>query len=394
MLQGIHCRGYAILEDFTLGLSWAQLKKLHSLEEALAEPRLQALTCLIGRASTGKTSAFEALRFISESLKQGVPEAASALSDEGFASMLSYNGNDQMHFALVFYREKEADFLNYQILIKADRYGRPRVAAEEVIHGAYLDGSFVETQLLQHQDGEGRVYSQNFGAAEINLLEVKMPALSLYGRFLQYPELCWLYLSITRWFITSGPFELKRMPARKIDGINRHLTSDFENATNVLDYYEARDREQGRAGATVQRILEKMPDFKLTGDIRLDRELTSGNLKLFLYYLLLEDNRPLICLDGPELGLYHERVEDLVTEMRIYLDVELGAQIFLSSHSTVLLDTLAPAEVWLLERKREAGADKALIQARWLGSDDLIQKMAEEGISLGSLWYSGHLDFQ
>ncbi len=389
MLQGIYFKSFTVLHGLTLGIDWDTLRTFPDREAMLRAPKLLPLTCLIGRPSTGKSSVFKALDFISNCLQHGIPAAASLMSEEGFESVKTHGVDDPMAFSLIFSRDKEGDWLNYRLELVPDELGRPRLQKEMVIRGEFTQDGFAEEILLELTNGEGRVVSPNFGESEVRLVDRKSTALQVYGRMLQYPELGWLYLQITRWFIADEPPVFKRMPPRQPGGPHRHLNQRFDNAQNVLDYFA--ETEQNKKPSTVSRILRKIPDIKLTGDFRLDRELESGNLKLFLYYLLLEDDRPLICLDEPERGLFYERVEELITQIRIYLDTEPCTQVFISSHSTVLLDCLTPAEVWLLHR--EPGETEGPVKARPLSDEPLVNKMNEEGLTLGTLWYSGHLDF-
>lgn len=389
MLQGIYFKSFTVLHGLTLGMDWDTLKAFPNREAMQKAPKLLPLTCLIGRPSTGKSSVFKALDFISNCLKHSVPEAASMVSSEGFEDVKTHGVDEPMAFSLIFHREKEDDWLNYRLELEPDNLGRPRLKKEKVLRGKFTDKGFVEDVLLDVTEGEGSVVSPNFGTSEVRMVDQKNTALQAYGRMLQYPELGFLYLQITRWFIADEPPVFKRMPARQPGGPHRHLNARFDNAMNVLDYFAETDHN--KKPSTVNRILQKIPDVKLTGDFQLDRELESGNLKLFLYYLLLEDNRPLICLDEPERGLFYERVEELITEIRIYLDTEPDTQVFISSHSTVLLDCLTPAEVWLLHRA--PGETEGPVKARPLSDEPLVEKMSEEGLTLGTLWYSGHLDF-
>ncbi len=118
--------------------------------------------------------------------------------------------------------------------------------------------------------------------------------------------------------------------------------------------------------------------------------MSDGTLKLFTYLLLLEDPdpAPFICIEEPENGLYHKLLQDLATEFRSHATGKKNApQLFITTHQPILVDALSPEETWILEK----GAD-GFSTIRRASDDPLITNMVEEGISLGSLWYSDYLD--
>ncbi len=120
------------------------------------------------------------------------------------------------------------------------------------------------------------------------------------------------------------------------------------------------------------------------------QQMSDGTLKLFTYLLLLEDPdpAPFICIEEPENGLYHKLLQDLATEFRSHATGKKNApQLFITTHQPILVDALSPEETWILEK----GAD-GFSTIRRASDDPLITNMVEEGISLGSLWYSDYLD--
>jgi predicted ATPase len=159
----------------------------------------------------------------------------------------------------------------------------------------------------------------------------------------------------------------------------------------------------------LNRIASKIPgvnniDTKKTDDGRLllrfnDRgfqdpffaqQMSDGTLKMFAYMLLLEDPdpAPFICIEEPENGLYHKLLETLAAEFRARATGRKNApQIFVTTHQPYFVDALKPEETWVLEK----GADgfSTIWQA---SSDSTVQNMVEQGLPLGSLWYSDYLD--
>jgi predicted ATPase len=103
--------------------------------------------------------------------------------------------------------------------------------------------------------------------------------------------------------------------------------------------------------------------------------------------LLLEDPEPapLIGIEEPENGLHHQLLSILADEMRKSSETTVGSQIFVTTHSPYFVDALLPEQVWILA-KDENGASTA-VRAADIPS---VKSLHEEGLPLGSLWYSNH----
>lgn len=118
--------------------------------------------------------------------------------------------------------------------------------------------------------------------------------------------------------------------------------------------------------------------------------MSDGTLKMFAYLLLLEDPEPFpfIGIEEPENGLYHKLLEQLAGEFRKHAEVSKGkTQILVTTHSPYFVDALSPDQVWLPE-KTDRGFTKAIRTA----DIPTIQELRDEGLPLGSLWYSNHLE--
>ena len=120
------------------------------------------------------------------------------------------------------------------------------------------------------------------------------------------------------------------------------------------------------------------------------QQMSDGTLKLFAYLLLMEDPNPppFICIEEPENGLYHKLLEILAAEFRAHATGKPDApQIFVTTHQPYLVDALTPEEVWVLEKQEDGFAT-----IRRASDDPIVRAMTEEGLTLGSLWYSDFLD--
>ena len=113
--------------------------------------------------------------------------------------------------------------------------------------------------------------------------------------------------------------------------------------------------------------------------------MSDGTLKLFAYYLMLHENTPrqLIFIEEPENGLYHHYLADLAYEMKKSTGTGYNKQIFVTTHSPFFVNALSPEQVWVLEK----GAD-GFTTAKRASEYPFVKDMAEEGVSMGDLWYS------
>ena len=113
--------------------------------------------------------------------------------------------------------------------------------------------------------------------------------------------------------------------------------------------------------------------------------MSDGTLKLFAYYLLLNENNPrqLVFVEEPENGLYHKNLGKLAHEMRKSVGTGYSKQLFVTTHSPFFVNALAPQQVWVLEK----GAD-GFSAVKRASSYAFVSDLAQEGAPLGDLWYS------
>src|SRR5262249_37511530 len=112
--------------------------------------------------------------------------------------------------------------------------------------------------------------------------------------------------------------------------------------------------------------------------------------KMFAYLVLLEDPEPspFIGIEEPENGLYHKLLDGLAREFRRHAESpDQRTQFLITTHSPYFVDALAPDQVWLME-KNDAGH----IEIRRTDEMPVVNELVDEGITLGSVWYSNHLD--
>lgn len=395
MLVGLHLNNYGILHDVQLGLDLQHLLLTTDGTTKILPGSLQPLTALIGRNSTGKSSLFDALIFLSDCLLHGVPYAATQRDRGGFNKLLTAGAPSSMRFNLLLRLEKQKFYLNYQIEMNCDQYGRPGVNYEQVVKLVYTpEQGWQQSVLLELESGLGFVIEDGQSKAA-GVADLKIPALSAYGSLTAYPELQKLANHLERWFLCQpGQTINGRKPMHERYG-QHHLNESCDNIRNVLTYYRTELGDE--FNRMMARISARMPDGKRVDRSFLDGDMTSGNLRLFSLLLLLEDPRPrpLLCLEEPESGLYHDMVEDLSFEMRDYTLRHADCQVLFTTHSPYVLEAMRPDEVWVFERREDIGEmapGLLFAQARCVGDDPLVKAMYQQGVGMGALWYGGHFD--
>ncbi|HHU53786.1 MAG TPA: AAA family ATPase [Clostridiaceae bacterium] len=408
MLVGISIKNYALLQELQLGLDPKKLERTTQVYQLEKLDSLQQFTVLIGPNDSGKTTFFEALEFVSNLLKRDAQVAANK-SKQGsyYELMTSYVRNGAvLEFDLVFKHFESGCYLRYLVMIAADHNYRPFVKKEFIQQITFNSCGVNKITLLDIEQGQGYIQLPTSSDSEsktefeiqtdfssqretVQLTERKISALSVYGKMQRYQILVWLYQRITRFYFAR----LNKLPiltSKNIQtGGHKHLNRNVTNIENVLSYLRTEKPKQYKS--LLKRLNDNLPSgnkIDLTGS---DSNIGAGNLKLLILYLILADQRPIIALDQPDAGLYYEMINALLIELRDYSIRNPESQIFISTHSANMLDAFAPEEVWSFDRTVDAD-NQPQITAKHIANNPVIKAMYEEGVGLGSLWYSGYFE--
>ena len=246
---------------------------------------------------------------------------------------------------------------------------------------------------------------QEEGAESVVLQNNRRLGIASLGSLAQHPRISAFREFVEGWYLSYfTPDAARGLP---LAGPQRRLSIHGDNLANVVQYMQ---REHPDEFADILRkIASRVPgidkiDPHRTEDGRLllrfnDRgfvdpfyaqQMSDGTLKLFAYLLLMEDPNPppFICIEEPENGLYHKLLEILAAEFRAHATGGKNApQIFVTTHQPYFVDALTPEETWVLEKQEDGFAT-----IRRASDDAIVKAMTEEGLPLGSLWYSDYLD--
>jgi predicted ATPase len=425
-IEGFRIKNYRVLKDVTLGKLWNMQQ---------AKP-LTPMTAVIGKNGVGKSSLFDAFGFLADCLKSGVEEGCDARGRGGFERIRSQGINEPIEFHIYYKQHGKARPITYELAIDTDRTGRPYVKRERLRQrrkgqrhgwpfsflllnkgkGVVWKGEEEGKQVDEHKAEVGsakwidnlikKITSEENSETEaIELQDKRKLGIATLGALKQHPRIAAFRQFIEGWYMSYFTPEAAR--SLPLAGPQRHLNSRGDNLGNVVQFMEREHPK--RFKRILSRIADKIPgidriDTEKSPDNRLllrfnDKgfndpfyvlQMSDGTLKIFAYLLLLEDPTPppFICIEEPENGLYHKLLETLADEFRTHTTGGKNAsQLFITTHQPYFVDALSPEETWILKK----GSDGFACACR--ASDDAIVKaMADEGLPLGSLWYSDYLD--
>ena len=439
-IEGIRIRNYRVLRDITLGRLW-------NMPSTAA---LTPMTAVIGKNGVGKSSLFDAFGFLSDCLKLGVEEACDERGRNGFDRIRSQGSDGPIMFDVCYRGESHDQLITYLLAIETDDAGRPYVSYEclhqwgEDPAGAssrvilfltdgvgvvwkweslgeligeeghmgfdWESGARFIDQLVESteatENGEAEIQEPESNEIElIHLQDKRKLGIATLGALKQHPRIASFREFVEGWYLSYfTPDAARGLP---LAGPQRRLSIHGDNLGNVVQYMEREHRDgfdrilkkiAGRVPGIDRIETERSPDGRLLlrfndrgfEDPFYAQQMSDGTLKVFAYLLLLEDPHPppFICIEEPENGLYHKLLEVLAAEFRAHATGQKDSpQIFITTHQPYFVDALSPEETWVLEKEEDGFST-----IRRTSDDEVVKAMVEEGLPLGSLWYSDYLD--
>lgn len=394
-LLGLRIKNYRALADVSIG----------QVSSKTGEP-LPALCAFIGPNGSGKSTLLDALGFIADCLAEGVEAACDKPHRGGFRRLRTQGQSGPIEFLLRYREADDARPIQYKFAIGETR-GAPFVAAE-TLWPVWHDKKF---DFLRLKRGRGKVITgtdpeeADSETQPVRLADLGHLGITTLGNLKEHPRIVKLRDYISGWYLSYFvPDAARQLPAA---GAQKHLDRTGSNIGNVLQYIQRAHPD--RVQVVLDRISAAIPGLggiklKVSQDQRLllrfsergyvdpfyQQSMSDGTLKMFAYLLLLNDPepQPFIGIEEPENGLYHKLLEGLAAEFRRHAERSRGrTQVLVTTHSPYFVDGLRPEEVWLLQR----GAD-GFASATRAADMPQIQALVDEGLPLGSLWYSNHLD--
>lgn len=236
----------------------------------------------------------------------------------------------------------------------------------------------------------------------VRLDDLRKLGLVSLGNLSEHPNIVRFRRFLEGWYLSY--FEPSKARLLPMAGAQKHLNRTGENLANYLQFME---RQLGGTdfNKLLSRVAKGIPGVekihsKQSDDKRLliqfneagykdpfyQADMSDGTLKFLAYLLLLEDPEPapVIGIEEPENGLHHKLLAPLAQTMRTYAQRE-GPQLFVTTHSPYFVDALIPSEAWTIDKGKDGFSE-----IRCAADESVVRAMFEEGLPLGSLWFSGH----
>ncbi|MFH0766193.1 MAG: AAA family ATPase [Calditrichota bacterium] len=403
MIDGFSVKNYRVLKEITLGKLWAMQK---------AKP-LTPLVVVIGKNGVGKSSLFDAFGFLADVLELGAEEACDKDNRGGFDKLISSGANEPIGFEIYYRESPGARPITYELKIDRDDKGRPYIKEERLRQRRYKQKSGQPLLFLDLKDGRGLAWKGDALAGEgdegskvpVELTDNRRLGIASLSGLKDHLRIAQFRGFLGRWFLSYFTPDAAR--SKPMAGPQKRLSKHGDNLGNVVQFMERDHRDKFKE--ILENIAKNIPginkiDTMRTEDGRLllrfndkgfqdpfySQQMSDGTLKLFAYYLLLENPDPpsFICIEEPENGLYHKLLEDLAREFRNHATGEKNApQIFVTTHQPYFVNAVSPEETWILEKGEDGFAS-----IKNAADDPIVKGLFEEGLKLGHLWYSDYLD--
>lgn len=397
-LEGIRIRNFRALKDVSLG------RIGYGMGDALP-----AFACFIGPNGSGKSSLLDGFAFLADALRDGLEAACDRPHRGGFERIRTQGSSGPIEFDLYYRDQQQARPITYHFSFDIQD-GVPVVVSEQLLqrrkgqkHGRPFGFVRLERGVGEAWSGHSVEGEETAARISVSLDDPTRLGITTLGQLKEHPRIVSLRTFMEGWYLSYFlPDAARHLPSA---GAQKHLDRTGENLGNYVQYLQRTHPD--RFKAVLAQVARGIPgiqsiDFKLSDDRRVllqfnergfedpfyQHSMSDGTLKLFAYLLLLQDPEPhsFIGIEEPENGLYHKLLADLARQFRDHASKNEGTQVLLTTHSPYLVDALDPSEVWLITRDKNG-----FVVTKRTDSYPAVQAMVAEGIPLGSLWFSNHL---
>ena len=397
VIRSFYIHNYGTLRDVAVGSVPSQSNKEISC--------LGNIVAFIGPSGSGKSTIADAFSFVSDCISSDVETALNMKNRGGFDKVIT-QGSNSFFSIVISYNSDDKQHMSYYLSIGKDTNNKGYVLSETLTLEFLPNKQFTMMQMREGKGGiyEGITVSNGRVSAEtsrnIELSDPSKLAIVTFGGLKEYPIIGEYLDFMKSWYLCYFTPDAAR--CTQTAAPTSYLNSTGNNINNVAQYMYKENPEEFKA--VLLDIQKKIPDIEriepiqmINGQMELafyqtgfeqpffSSRMSDGTLKLFAYYLMLHENTPrqLIFIEEPENGLYHHYLADLAYEMKKSTGTGYNKQIFVTTHSPFFVNALSPEQVWVLEK----GAD-GFTTAKRASEYPFVKDMAEEGVSMGDLWYS------
>jgi predicted ATPase len=388
-------------------LTYLRIKNYRTLRDVEFRD-LTPLTVLIGPNGSGKSTVLDALDFLAEAVRGNLIGAWE--KRERFRGMQT---QDSGEWVIEFEAEIQLDELqprlSYKLAIdEAD--GMVFVSDESLVEVSptgkrifFLDDAEPNPLRNQGYENEFRINIYSHDTAKgYSTSPSSTPLVARVGFFPEQMGKDWpTSLAIVKFFqpFRRVTFTDKHLKGFSDRGPQERLSADGENLPNLLYHYYNNHPQvlhsiaallQKRVPSLAEILMEKTSDDRLLLRFRdapfekpfPARFMSGGTIKLTALFALLyePDAEGILAIEEPENELHPQLLYRLTEEFEKAAEKR---QLFVTTHSPLILDALSPEQVWVMYR----GADGYAHAARTADMPN-VPELAEDGSMLGYLWTS------
>lgn len=384
-IEQIHVENFKTLQDVTL-------------------TDIPSFCVLLGPNGSGKTTFFDVIGFLKDSLQHNVRQALQRRG--GFKEVVTRGHVGERIVIEIKFRmliSGKNRLVTYYLAIGYNvALNRPEVVSEVLRykrgrHGQpfhFLDFSCGEGSAVSNEEDFDKE-TEELERESQKLDSPDVLAVKGLGQFQRFKAANAFRQLIENWHVSD--FHISDARGSKDAGFAEHLSSTGDNLQLVAYHmYEShrdifnsvlekmRERVPGvenvQAGTTTDgRIVLKFQDGAFA-DPFVDRFVSDGTIKMFAYLLLLHDPKPhpLLCVEEPENQLYPMLLGELSEEFEDY--ARRGGQVFVTTHSPDFLNHVSLDNIIWLEKN---GGTTVFHRAN---ENQLLVNLVKEGDQPGYLW--------
>lgn len=248
---------------------------------------------------------------------------------------------------------------------RIERYGWPRsFLFLQDGNGYAFEGSEKDDT---GQNDDGSIIGKK---VEVELSDIRKPGIVTLEAMKQYERIEKFLSFLKSWYLCYfSPAAVRRMQSAAPQA---YLNKDGSNINNVAQYMYRENRKDFEK--VLKEIQTKLPGIEKIEPVKFDNgqmmlrfwkkgfkepfyspRMSDGTLKLFAYYLLLNEKN---------------------------VGKGFSKQLFITTHSPFFVNALLPEDVWVLTK----GPD-SFTTAKRASEYPFVQELSDEGVVLGDMWY-------
>ncbi|MBR2750956.1 MAG: AAA family ATPase [Clostridiales bacterium] len=396
MLLGVRIENFGLFQDDCIGALLEDIRNAPSQSSLAFEAGvetahpLNGMEALIGRNHSGKTMFFSFLSFVQSTVIKGPVVASTESGRSGFLNLAldpEKPVTATMCFLFTHPKTQEKVYCEYKLVLACNVHGKPHF--EKEILRLWTKNMEEPEEILSFSSGAGFIrHDGQKMEAEMN--DSQTSALHAFGAVKQYYFVNRTYREIMGWFFVEFKKDhITQIPEDVTPGGHKHLNCEGSNARNVLLYMKK--EFPGRYKELIAKCIEVIPGLSGKDETDVISFFKKPDI-LGTFLLLLSDPnpKPLLLMESPDEGLYHDMVDALAREMRSFSLSNPQCQIIFTTHNPYILENMSPGEIWVFSRAMGSEADK--IDIKCAGSMPIVNEMYHQGVGMGAIWYAGHFD--